>query len=113
MSFKNLACLFTYLKVTELPIYKHIIKHADQASTIFPSLPNKNSVYILFKTLKSDFLYMILLCLLVSSNLHLHILRSSSSSVTEKQFYLHMGKKQEQTKQNQHAFNFLRLFQDF
>jgi len=77
--------------VTELSINKHIIKHADQANTIFPSLPNKNSV--LFKTLKSDFLYMILLCLLVSSNL-----RSSPSSLTEKQFYSQMDKKQ--SKQN-------------
>ena len=71
LSFKNLACLYTsYLKMTlAIDIQAHH-RHADQANTIFPSLPSRSFVYILFRTLKSGFLYMILLCLLVSSNLH-------------------------------------------
>lgn len=98
LPFKNLACLCTsYLRMTQLSIYKHIVKHADQGNTIFPSLLNKNFVYILFKTLKCGFLYDSLV-LISQQQPTLDILLPSPSSVREKQFYLHMDQKQ--SKQN-------------
>lgn len=50
----GLLVYFLFKNDTAIDIQAHH-RHADQANTVFPSLPNRSFVYMLFRTLKSGF----------------------------------------------------------